>query len=110
MYFADKISGRLHVLPATRDLAWVEYPAEAVSSNIFTAGIFGKDRLIAPLSDTPNPTILVECHLQSLDFGPLFNDLFSAVTLLKQKLTGIFKICGLQIEETRLTWLPLIQR
>ncbi|MFQ5978647.1 MAG: hypothetical protein ACE5OZ_11015 [Candidatus Heimdallarchaeota archaeon] len=109
VYFANKISGRLHILPATHNLEWVEYPTEAITASVVTAGSFRTNQLITPLPETSNPTILVECHLQSLEFGPLFNDLFSAVTLFKQKLTGIFKICGLKIEETRLTWLPLIQ-
>jgi hypothetical protein len=100
--FSEKLSGRIHILPESRCLAWLEYSPANVTVGIATVAFFGKKWLMKKIPTISDPTIVIECHLIPFELKMAFEGGPSVAEHLTKELTGIMADCGVEVRETRL--------
>ncbi|MHA2272815.1 MAG: hypothetical protein ACXACI_13195 [Candidatus Hodarchaeales archaeon] len=100
--FSESLSGRIHVLPESRSLTWLEYSAAGITAGITTVAVLGKKSKIPKIFPMAAPTIVIECHLMPFEPEKVLKHGPSVAEPLTTELTGIMADCGMAVRETRL--------
>jgi hypothetical protein len=96
---AESDSGRIHLLPAHRNLLWLEYTPDMVTAGIVTVAAFGPEWITRPVPALPDATIVVEYHLKPLTEPYIFEEP-PPVAALTRQFTEILAQCGLRVQES----------
>lgn len=105
--FSGNVPGRMHLLPARRSLDWLLYPPESITADIVTIASFGKEFTIKKIPKISDPTIVIECDLMPIRSDNALETTFATAEYLTKEVRDILTNCELEIQETRLAWLPL---
>ncbi|MHA2273236.1 MAG: hypothetical protein ACXACI_15335 [Candidatus Hodarchaeales archaeon] len=104
--FSGNVPGRMHLLPARLSLDWLLYPPEAITADIVTVASFGKEFAIRKIPRISDPTIVIECDLMPIESENTLGMDFATAEYLTKEVGSILTNCELEIQETRLAWLP----
>ncbi|MFQ5976732.1 MAG: hypothetical protein ACE5OZ_01220 [Candidatus Heimdallarchaeota archaeon] len=105
--FSERLSGKIHILPETRSLEWLEHLPGEVTADIMPVAIFGEKKVTKKIPKLSETTIVIECHLLPIDSAVAFEKARSIAELLIKELIGIMAECELEVRETRITYLPI---